>query len=253
MATSTVHRAPSPAEDSRLEDLRLEKDFSLQGRLAAALAPEATDSERDALLYAISRPLAPEASPREHADFLLSLLSDERSLGLTGSNGRTLKRAATRALLALGYPYALELPPEVVELSASERSRGRRVWWGKALITANAVGPAIALFLAVLRFDLSNEVELIAAFLAALGASTVLPMGLILWGRKKASLLLRIFGSLGHIASGLAVGWVGLLLLEELMRSPNLIEGLLTTAGLSFALVQLGGTYLLQAPPEEEK
>lgn len=253
MATSTVHRAPAPAEDSRPEDIRPEKDFSLQGRLQAALAPEATDSERDALVYAISRPLAPEASPREQADFLLSLLTDERSLALTGSNGRTVKKAATQALLALGYPYALELPPEVVEQSAGDRSLRNRLRWGKALIVANAVGPAIVATLLALHFDLMSERALVSIFIAILGSCTVLPMALILLGRKKKSLLLRFLGSLGHTLSGLAVGWLALVLLEEVLRRPRFLESLLTTGGLGFCLLQLVGTYLLQAPRGEEE
>ena len=247
MATSTVHRAPPPAEDSRPE-----KDFSLQGRLQAALAPEATDSERDALLYAISRPLAPEASPREHADFLLSLLTDERSLALTGSNGRTLKKAATQALLALGYPYALELPPEVVEQSLGNRSLRKRHRWGMAFSLANAVGPAIAFTWLSLKFGTSNDMGVLAIALVILAASTVLPTLLILLGHKIQSLWLRVIGSVVHILSGLPVGGLALMLLKESLSRTRFIDLLIGVGGL-LRLVQSGSTYLLQAPQGEEE
>jgi hypothetical protein len=247
VATSTIQRAPPPAEDSRPE-----KDFSLQGRLQAALAPEATDPERDALLYAISRPLAPEASPREHADFLLSLLTDERSLALTGSNGRTLKKAATQALLALGYPYALEIPPEVVEQSSGDRSLRNRLRWGRALLVANAVGPSLFFTSLILRGGVRSDLAVIPIIFAVFGACTVLPMALILLGRKKKSMLLRILGSLGHVLSGLAVGGLSLALLEGVLRRPRFIEVLLVMGGLGFGALQLVGTSLLQAPRREE-
>lgn len=253
MATSTVHRAPAPSEDSRPEDSRPEKDFSLQGRLQAALAPEATDSERDALLYAISRPLAPEASAREHADFLLSLLSEERSRTLAGSNGRTVKKAATQALLALGYPYALEIPPEVLEQSSGNRSLRKRRRWGTAFSVANAVGPAIAFIWLGLKFGHANDVGTFAIILAILGASTLLPTLLILLGHKIQSLWLRVIGSVVHILSGLPVGGFALLLLKEALSRPRFIELLLGVGGLCFCLVQLGSTYLLQASQGEEE
>lgn len=248
MATSTVHRAPPPAEDSRPE-----KDFSLQGRLDAALAPEATDSERDALLYAISRPLAPEASPREHADLLLALLSDERSLGLTGSNGRTLKKAATQALLALGYPYALELPPELVEQSWGRRAWRTRRRWGMAFSVANAVGPAIAFTWLDLKFGAASDMGALPVVLMILAASTLLPMWMILEGHRIQSLWLRVIGSVVHILSGLPVGGIALMLLHEAWSRPRFLELLLGSGGLAFFLVQLGSTYLLQTPQKEEK
>jgi hypothetical protein len=252
VATSTVHRAPAPAEDSGPEDIRPGKDFSLQGRLQAALTPEATDSERDALLYAISRPLAPEASAREHADFLLSLLTDERTLALTGSNGRTMKKAATQALLALGYPYALELPPEVIEQSSGDHSWRTPLWWGKALMVANAVGPTIFFTLLTVGAGVGSALALAPIILAIFGACTVFPMWLILLGRKKKSLLPQILGSLGHVLSGLAVGALSLAVLDDVYLSSTLIEKLIVGGGLGFGALQLVGTYLLYAPQREK-
>ena len=55
------------------------------------------------------------APSRERADYLLSLLGEPQIAQASGHPG--IRRAAVRALLAFGYPYALEVPPEVIELA----------------------------------------------------------------------------------------------------------------------------------------
>jgi hypothetical protein len=245
VATSTAHRAPPPAEASRPE-----KDFSLQGRLDAALAPEATDFERDALLYAISRPLPAEASPREHADFLLSLLTEEQSRTLTGSQGRTVKKAATQALLALGYPYALEIPPEAFEQPSRAGFPRDRLSLGKTLIMANALGPAAVFTLLIVSMGTQGDLPLLPMMFLALGASTLLPRFLLLKGREKKSWVLQLLGSAGLVLSGIAVGALSLWLLYNGLQwgRLRLLPLTLIVGGLGFSLSQIVGTYLLHSP-----
>lgn len=86
-------------------------------------SPGVIRAEVDALLAAITRHPgeAPEAL-RERTDYLLSLMSlpGEASV-LTGSTGVTVRTSAVEALLELGYPYALEVPPDALERARRER------------------------------------------------------------------------------------------------------------------------------------
>jgi hypothetical protein len=70
----------------------------------------------DALLHGLARPLAEDEPPRARADFLLSLIESAAVSDLQGSDGRSVRTAAVRALLDLGYPYALEIPPEALSM-----------------------------------------------------------------------------------------------------------------------------------------
>ncbi|XXF78034.1 hypothetical protein P2318_34055 [Myxococcaceae bacterium GXIMD 01537] len=68
----------------------------------------------DGLLAALARGPTGEETPRERADLLIALLGDTRLRDFTGSDGRTVRAAAAQALIDLGYPYALELPPDAL-------------------------------------------------------------------------------------------------------------------------------------------
>jgi hypothetical protein len=77
--------------------------------------------EVDAMIRALALPLAENESPRARADFLLSVLEATQSSSLKGSDGRSLRVATVEALLALGYPYALEVPPEALDEVSRDR------------------------------------------------------------------------------------------------------------------------------------
>lgn len=91
--------APSPALRSRVEEVR---------------APGANRADVDALLRALAGPLGDGESARERADVLLDILQDAQLGGVMGSDTRPVRTAALEALLALGYPYALEVSPELL-------------------------------------------------------------------------------------------------------------------------------------------
>jgi hypothetical protein len=76
------------------------------------------------MLQGLSLPPPPNVSARQRADLLLSVIEDAQLADYAGSDGRTVRAAATQALLALGYPYALEVPPEALEASAREKPLG---------------------------------------------------------------------------------------------------------------------------------
>nr|QKW93739.1 hypothetical protein [Vitiosangium cumulatum] len=85
-------------------------------------APDASRHEVDALLRAVSLPPGPGESARERADLLHDILEDKQVRAFTGSDGRRVGHVAVMALAELGFPYALEVPPE---LFAEARAAGR--------------------------------------------------------------------------------------------------------------------------------
>src|SRR5689334_13391606 len=108
-------RSPRPDQDSSLQTMGpLPTRASLPELLEAVRSPDVLRTEVDALLRGLARPLAEDETPRARADFLLSLIESQELRELQGSNGRTVRATAVKALLNLGYPYALEVPPEAL-------------------------------------------------------------------------------------------------------------------------------------------
>jgi len=83
-------------------------------RLAALRAPGVTTEEIDTFLAGLAAPRPSNEPPRVRADLMLDVLEDEWLCGLTGSKGGRLGAVALEALLGLGYPYALEVTPEML-------------------------------------------------------------------------------------------------------------------------------------------
>lgn len=81
--------------------------------LEAVRSEPRTQQDVDALVAGLSAPVA-ETEKRARADVLLGLLEDPALGPLTSSQGRRVRTAAFEALTALGYPYALEVPPSVL-------------------------------------------------------------------------------------------------------------------------------------------
>jgi pilus assembly protein TadC len=116
-------------------------------------APGVTLGDVEGLLAGLSGPLAEGESPRERADQLLRLLSDEALGELYGKDGQPVRPAALEALLALGYPYALEVPPEVLERMhrLPPRALSRSSRWGVGLAAVSAVVPGLVFALVSTR------------------------------------------------------------------------------------------------------
>jgi hypothetical protein len=89
--------------------------------LERARAPGAARREVEALLRGLALPLPPGEDARARADLLHDILEDRRVRAFTGSNGRRVAHAAVDALEALGYPYALEIPPELLAEARAAR------------------------------------------------------------------------------------------------------------------------------------
>lgn len=106
-------RPPQHSDDSAPETIGpLPSTHSLAVLLNVVRAPGVLRTDVDALLQGLARPLAEDESPRSRADFLLSLIESNEVSDMVGSNGTPVRAAAVRSLLDMGYPYALEIPPE---------------------------------------------------------------------------------------------------------------------------------------------
>jgi hypothetical protein len=89
----------------------------------AVRSPGATQVDVDDFLEALARPPDAEEAPRSRADLLLALLEDPILAERMGSQGQSARAATLEALLAMGYPYALEVPPEVLERIRRDQPR----------------------------------------------------------------------------------------------------------------------------------
>ncbi|NPD24275.1 hypothetical protein D7Y27_21215 [Corallococcus sp. AB004] len=119
---SSVDEAPADAPESISEESFPPLTFLLE----EVRSPGMVRADIDALIVGLGRPPAPDEVPRERADLLLGLLDRSNPVGdYAGSGGMKVRHAAKEALIAMGYPYAMELPPELVEAKgADNRAEG---------------------------------------------------------------------------------------------------------------------------------
>ncbi len=113
-----VREAP-PAPEERTPSLPQPPELvrearPLLERLASLRSPGVTTEEIDTFLAGLSAPRPSNEPPRVRADLMLDVLEDEWLCGLTGSKGSQVGEVALEALLGLGYPYALEVTPEML-------------------------------------------------------------------------------------------------------------------------------------------
>lgn len=201
-----------------------------------ARAPGAARAEVDALLAGLSQPLPSDASPRERADLLLSLMEDAQVADYTGTDGRTVRVAAIQALLALGYPYALEVPPEALEAKARDEGTSpgllstRKGLVGFGLVSlAGIVQLLPVLFFAATETSSSMAIAVLVS-IAFIAGTTFLPALLTVLGHNLGKRGLKVAGSV----------WLTLVSLLWL------IPGLLAFGAFPFNLIPLvmGGMIL---------
>src|SRR5262245_31382618 len=85
----------------------------------------ADDFERDDALDALRIDLKSLRSTENGAHAVHELLSDERLAGLRDRHGRNMRALAIAALLRMGYPWALRVSPEDLELLRVEQQSAR--------------------------------------------------------------------------------------------------------------------------------
>jgi hypothetical protein len=217
---------------------------SLSTLIEEVRAPGADRTDVDALLRGLARPLGPDQEPRERADLLLALIEDPQLADLTGSNDRTLRGAAVQALLALGYPYALEVPPEALAAKDSPQrrqstqsllstSKGK---WGFGLVMT--VGALLTIPAVILAAEQKSGTLLVLA-LTFIAGITFLPAVLTAWGHNLGNGLLKGLGSLWLLVVGLLWLVPGFLALAS-----GIIGGFIPIA---IAAAILTGTWLMNS------
>jgi hypothetical protein len=238
--------APALSEENALPELAAvepgPRTLPLREWVDTVASPGVTLGDVDELLACISGPLVEGESPRERADQLLRLLRDEGLGELHGKDGREVRPAALDALLALGYPYALEVPPEVLERMRrfSPRALSRASRWGVRLAAMSAMAPTIVAALTSVRgwWRYSEE-------LAILGGVMFLPAVLSALAERYR---LRWLKSLCNGALGL-MGSVGLLFGSLMLLAGDLKESLFT---LPIGLAMLSSAICLRHREEFE-
>lgn len=94
-------------------------------------------------INAAFRRLGQSGGSRAVADFLLKQLEDKTLHDLVDSEGRSCRAVAVEALLAMGYPYALELAPEDLEHLRQDGSAGPLGVFGSAGLLLAALGGGV--------------------------------------------------------------------------------------------------------------
>ena len=172
--------------------------------------------------------LALAKSPsRAKADYLHTLLA-ERAIGTPGANP-ACRAAAAQALVAMGFPYALEIAPEdLALLKRSSKVRRRVRAWLAAFVGLGASGLLVLEAIEKLAgggVDLSDAaIWALVAVTGVIGSSfgeLLVPEGTDAQKRARVVLLLSLFGA---VLSSLAFGAFatlavfGVLLIEAVSR-----------------------------------
>ena len=231
-------RSPRPDQDSSLETIGpLPASSSLLELLEVVRSPGVVHADVDALLQGLARPLAEDESPRARADFLLFLIEAPDVHGMQGSDGRTVRAAAVQALLELGYPYALELPPEA--LPDASRPKG-----GAQEIPIVGLIATLAGVLAQLGYAIPSVLKLPESERPGSLVSIVILLGMVL-GPAASSVLggwqrMRGLQQLGLIFMALTGGlWLVGFAISLVFTSQPLLQSdtwLALVAGLGFVL-----------------
>jgi hypothetical protein len=210
-------------------------------------SPGVIQAEVDALLAAIARPPAEDETPRARADFLLALMDlPEEARDRTGSDGRTVRGAAVEALLELGYPYALEVHPDVFEevrQQAGGRGHGARGGGSKVGVAVTLLSIVVQVLLLLVVSSVGRAGEALQLFSMA---AVVVPPVLAIFGHLLEFPRLRSWGATGMALQGLA--W---LLFSGVAALESSSGGLMLLVVIPWYL-PLTAAYLMRAKSEPE-
>ncbi len=196
---------------------------ALEVLIQQARAPDAARAEVDELIAGLAQPLPPEHSPRERADLLLALIEDKHLGDFTGSRGQTVRSAAVQALMGLGYPYALEVPPDALEPRSGREDRahqgtpgrvfaGGAGWGGFSIVMLLGLLQLIPTLMITRGFSRSdNWIQLVAVLIIA--GTSFLPASLVALGHAFNSRFLRGLGGVWLVLAGLVWLFPGLFVL----------------------------------------
>jgi hypothetical protein len=140
-AQEAPHEAPDRPAASTV-DMGLLHSQVVRARKAGGQARRQLADE----INAAFRKLGQSGGSRAVADFLLKQLEEDAFEGLTDSEGRTCRGVAVEALLAMGYPYALEISPEDLEHLRQDSSPNPLGAYGVAGLLLALVGGGAEIF-----------------------------------------------------------------------------------------------------------
>lgn len=220
-------------------------------------APGVARAEVDALLRGLELPLGPGETARERADLLHEIIEDEQVREYTGSGGRKVAHVAVLRLGELGFPYALEVPPELfAEARAGRRGgaapredseRSGTAGTGMVLVAGGLeVLPAIVLAANGRPADMAYAlVWILAASLTSFVPALLADSEPVLRTRWLHYLMLLAVALPG-------LGWLGLSLLVLGLSGVSWLA-LFSVLPLGMALLRLGGAKGLYGPPPDEE
>lgn len=201
---------------------------ALRELLEELRGPAVVKSDVDAFLAALARPPEGDETPRQRADLLLVVIEDAQVRDYTGQEGLTVRAAAVQALVGLGYPYALEVPPDALKdmpgASSGEEGEYRVPGGAIAIAVLNMVlqaVPVVFVLFLVQNWNHGSDPQLSLA--AAGGVAIVAPPLLAMLGGAWQLRWLQLTGVvlmvLGCLVLGMAClaalssGALGLLML----------------------------------------
>lgn len=239
--SALVSQAEPPSPRALLEEVR---------------SPGVARAEVDALLSGLERPLGPGETARERADLLHELLEDEQVREYTGSGGRKVAHVAVLRLGELGFPYALEVPPELYAQARAAAGHGEH----------SSMEPGARHRLGVALASIAGGLEVLPALFVALDGNSgdmemalgwVLGVSLTSWvpalladaepvsSRRWLLTLMRLVVAL----PGLLWLAAAIFVLLVALSSGAFAAGLFFLVPLGMAVLRLGGASLLSSKP----
>jgi hypothetical protein len=193
----------------------------------------------ETFLEALAAPRPVEESPRHRADVMLDILDETQLCELTDGQGRRVGLAALEGLMALGYPYALEVTPEMLT-----RARGappvrlpRLMLLGLGLAVLNVLGhTGLRLYEALREFLGRSVLSFEDLVVHAMSDLPIVALGLLgppvlaaLAGWYGPRPVKSFFNGLQWVMGGLCVlvGWNGEYLGQYLRSEPLILTGVL--------------------------
>ena len=233
--------------------------------LAEVRSPGVARAEVDALLRGLEGPLGPGESARERADLLHEILEDTQVRDYTGSGGRKVAHVAVLRWGELGFPYALEVPPELYAEARAAAGHGEpRPWeggsrreWGLGVIALVGGLEALPALFALLNGDLldgdSSEGPVVLGWLLGVVLTSFVP--LLLAGSEGVSSRPWLRALLKGAVALPALPWLaGAALVAAVSIAGGAFPfALFAALPLGMGLLRLGGARMLYGPPSGEE